>query len=304
MGRPVGRGAFQGRLSLLRLVSLRPEASCGGVLRRHSVGEAVDSASRGSTGTFESVGTNRLRRLLAIAAVACALVAAACVPQDRDTVGEVGGGDSATGPPVFPETGEVPPELLTEGLVYDFTNADADLDLWVPPRAEAQCAADKIVENHGKRLSDVGYEPGRTGAALNDVALRPEERQSIAALFRSCINTVEMLASLFIGGGHMTPEQALCMAKGLDSEGVSAAIIENWVVGAGFDPLADDGAFARSMLAYTDVCLPETSFTWNGFELPGDAEVQGAEGAEGSDEDLPGSVGNETTTTLGGGSGG
>jgi hypothetical protein len=253
---------------------------------------------------LETVGINGLRRHLAISVVACALVATACIPQDRDTVGEVDVADSDVGPPVFPETGEVPPELLKEGLVYDFTNADADLDLWVPPRAEAQCAAEKIVENHGKRLSDVGYEPGRTGAALNDVALRTDERQSVAALFRSCVNTVEMLASLLMGGGHMTPEEALCMAKGLDSAGVSAAVIENWVVGAAFDPLVDDGAFAQSMLAYTDVCLPETSFSWNGIELPGDAEVQGAEGDEGSDEDLPGSVGNETTTTLGGGSGG
>ncbi len=103
-------------------------------------------------------------------------MAAGCVPHSHENVGEVGDAvATANVPPVFPQTGEVPPDLLVEGLVYDFTNADVDLDLWVPPTSEAQCAAEKIVQNHGKRLSDLGFEPGRSGAGLNDIALIPAE---------------------------------------------------------------------------------------------------------------------------------
>ncbi|MGI9577401.1 MAG: hypothetical protein ACR2OH_04335, partial [Microthrixaceae bacterium] len=209
------------------------------------------------------MGSSRVSLCVASAA-AMVIALSACIPQNRDNLSEPGVDDSTAGPPVFPETGEVPPELLIEGLVYDFTNADVDLDLWVPPTAEARCAAEKIVENHGKRLSDVGYEPARTGAALNDVALRPEERQSISALFRSCINTAEMLASLFIGGGHMTSEEAQCMADGLDTAGVSEEIIDNWVLGASFDPIGEEGTLAGVMLEYTKVCLPDSAFTWFG----------------------------------------
>ncbi len=232
--------------------------------------------------------------------VCAALATVACVPQDKNDVAEVGlDGDSVAGPPAFPETGAVPPELLVEGLVYDFTNADADLDLWVPPTGEARCAAEKIVQNHGKRLSDLGYEPGRSGAAINDIAFRPEERASISALVQSCINTSEAIASLFMGGGHMSSEEALCMGEGLDEAGMAGALFDTWLTGGTFDPFAGDGALAQTILAYTDVCLPDTSFTWYGVELPGDADVQGVEGESDSDEDLPGSAGNITTTTEG-----
>ena len=265
------------------------------------MGVDLDTASGG--GTVEPVGFRAMRVVSAALLCAVAVVAAsACIPQDRE-VAEVGAEDLVAGPPQFPETGEVPPDLLLAGLVYDFTNADVDLDLWVPPRAEAQCAAEKIVENHGKRLSDVGYEPARTGASLNDVALRPDERDSVASLFRSCVNTVEMMASLLRGGSHMTAPEAMCMAEGLDSSGVSSAIIDNWMLGASFDPIGEDGLFAAAMLAYTEVCLPDTAFTWFGFELPGDTEVQEAEGEGDSEGDLPGSAGNETTTTLPGAGG-
>ncbi|MCP4437240.1 MAG: hypothetical protein GY812_17315 [Actinomycetia bacterium] len=244
--------------------------------------------------------------LVALAAVA-ALGASACIPQNRDNFGEASGEAALAGPPVFPETGEVPPELLIEGLVYDFTNADVDLDLWVPPTSEARCAAEKIVANHGKRLSDVGYEPGRTGAGLNDVALTPEERSSVSSLFMSCINSTEMLASLFMGGGHMTPDEALCMARGLDEMGMAPQVIDNLMLGSATDPLDEEGALAQSLLEYTDVCLPDTAFTWFGFDLPGDQEVQGLEGESDSGQDLPGEAGNITTTTVGrptGGEGG
>lgn len=247
------------------------------------------------------VGTVRARLTTAVCCVAAVTVAvSACTPRNHEDPREVGGAVvAAAGPPAFPETGAVPPELLVDGLVYDLTTADADLDLWVPPTAEARCAAEKIVQNHGKRLSDLGYEPDRSGAGINDIALQPAERDSISVLFRSCLNTVEAIASLFMGGGHMSAEEALCMARGLDEAGMGEATIGSWLLGAALDPLAADGALATAILDYTEVCLPDTAFTWHSVDLPGDEDVQGVEGESDADADLPGSAGNITTTTEG-----
>jgi len=255
-------------------------------------------AGAGTVGAV--VGPVRARLTVAVVGLAvAALVVSACSFRSSGEPVEVGDAvAAAAGPPQYPETGEVPPELLVEGLVYDFTTADADLDLWVPPTSEARCAAEKIVQNHGKRLSDLGYEPGRTGAGINDISLRAEERESISTLFRSCINTVEAIASLFMGGGHMSAEESLCMARGLDAD-MAAPLVDSWLLGAALNPLEDDAVLADRILAYTEVCLPSTAFTWLGLELPGDEEVQGVEGEADSGEDLPGSAGNVTTTTEG-----
>ncbi len=83
---------------------------------------------------------------------------------------------------------------------------------------------------------------------------------------------------------------------------MAPALVDAWLVGGALDPLAGDGSLAVSILDYTDVCLPDTSFTWFGMELPGDQNVVGVDGQSDSDPDLPGSAGNITTTTEAGSS--
>ena len=261
---------------------------------------------RGSTLVAVSSVTRPRLVVAALVSAAVALVLGACTPKDTGAVTELGA-EAKGGPPAFPETGQVPSELLVEGIVYDLTNAPVDLDLWVLPREGAQCAAEKIVANHGVRLSDLGYEPGRTGAGLNDIALQSSERESISTLIQSCIDMAEAVASLFMGGDHMTSREALCLANGIEDKGLSGKFIDAWILGRGVDPLDedDDGALASNLLAYADVCLPDTVFDWRSTELPGDEEVVGGDGSGSADtetsgdsgSDLPGSAGNITTTT-------
>jgi len=223
--------------------------------------------------TFGLVSIPSRARAVAATTVVVAIVVllSACFPQAKGDASEVGGGAASQGPPVFPETGQVAPELLVDGLVYDFTNTQVDLDLWVPPEEAARCAAEKIVQAYGQRLSDLGYEPGRTGAGLNDIALQDEERTSISTLFQSCVDMVEAVAALFVGGDHMTSREALCMARGLEDQTLGSKFIDAWVFGGAVDPNEDDGELATAILAYTEVCLPDSVFTWNGVDLPGTA---------------------------------
>ncbi|MCZ7630336.1 MAG: hypothetical protein M5U19_15425 [Microthrixaceae bacterium] len=103
--------------------------------------------------------------VLFVAALFVGVLAVACVPKELHDPTEVGGAqDVVAEPPVFPKTGQVPPELLVEGLVYDFSSNDVDLDLWVPRPEEARCAAESIVDAFAVQLSDLGYAPGVSGA--------------------------------------------------------------------------------------------------------------------------------------------
>lgn len=244
----------------------------------------------------------RPMRAAAVAAVGMALVAvlgSGCVPKDlRDPI-EVGGAqDVVNDPPVFPETGQVPPELLVEGLSYDFSSNEVDMDLWVPEPAEARCAAESIVDAFAVPLSDLGYEPGVDGAGINDIALSADQRSAIADLFLSCVDAEQMLGSLFMGSDHMAPSEASCMARGLAGTELAKALVVSWMSGAGFDPIGEDGANASLMLEYSNVCLPATAFLWNGLQLPGadpersdsltEQRTEGDSGeADGSGEDRP-----------------
>jgi hypothetical protein len=222
---------------------------------------------------------------------------AACIPQNKGEASEV---DDENAPvsdaPVFPETGRVPDELLVEGLVWDFTNAPADLSLWVPSDEEARCAAEKIVAGLGDRISDLGYLPDKSGASLNDIALTQAERQSVTSLFESCIDKGQAMSALLLGQSAMSAEDAECMSDGLVNAGVLTEMIESWAFGEQIDPFRDDGAVASALVSYANICLGESAFLWYGVDLPGDEEVVGVgEGTgEGSDGSLPDSAGTST----------
>jgi hypothetical protein len=221
----------------------------------------------------------------------------ACIPQNKGEAAEVDDENApGTEPPAFPETGRVPDDLLVDGLVWDFTNAPADLNLWVPSDAEARCAAEKIVADLGDRVSDLGYLPDTSGASLNDIALTQTERQAITSLFESCIDRSQAMASLLLGQRSMTAEDADCMADGLVEAGVMTQIIEAWAFGEQVDPYRDDGAVASALVSYANICLGETAFFWLGVDLPGDEDVVGVGEGSGdeSEDDLTDSAGTST----------
>lgn len=249
------------------------------------------------------VGVRRARAALGAVGTcaALALVATGCFPQSKGASSEIAEAAAGEGsPPVFPETGRVPDELLVEGLVWDFTDAPSDLNLWVPSAEEARCAAEKIVANLGVRISDLGYLPDSPGASLNDIALNEFERQTLADLFSSCVDAVNATASLLLGRGNMDPEDAECMADGLAESGFLSEIVSAWAFGRQADPFEDESALADALVAYANVCLPDTAFFWLGVDLPGDDEVTGVDEGSGgeADEGLPDSAGSSTTTSA------
>jgi hypothetical protein len=221
-----------------------------------------------------------------ISLVVIVVLAGACVPKELHDPTEVGGAqDVVSEPPVFPKTGQVPPELLVEGLLYDFSTNEVDLDLWVPRPDEALCAAESIVEAFAVPLSDLGYAPGVSGSGINDIGLSGDQRAAVADLFLACVDAEEMLGSLFLGGDHMAPSEAMCMARGLVDTELPSAFVNAWMSGSGFDPIGEDGANANLILQHANVCLPATAFRWNGLQLPGADPEQGESITDGGSGD-------------------
>lgn len=223
--------------------------------------------------------------LAAVGALAVLLVVTTgCLPQERGAAREVEGPDDAPmQPPTFPDTGPVPRELLIEGLEYDFTASEVDLDLWVPPADQAACAATRIVDTLGPpRLSELGYRPATSGASLNDIDLTDAERDIVAAQFTGCVDMRDAVASLFMGDGDMQTKEAVCMADGLQQQDLLDPFARAWAFGQTVNPSADDGTLGNAMMALAGVCLPDDAFSWTDRNLPGDDEVQGTGSGSGT----------------------
>ena len=203
----------------------------------------------------------------------------ACIPQNRGAAGEVsdksGAAREVSKPPVFPSAGPVSPQLLVAGLTYDLTSVDTDLNLWVPPNKQAQCAAQKIVDTIGaERLSDLGFRPATAGASLNDINLSVEEKNAVAAQFASCVDMTQAVAAILMGDGRRMPAKAAtCVALGLASKNLLQPFANAWAFGQAVDPFADNGALANGLLAYSNVCISDSAFTYSGVVLPGDEQL-------------------------------
>lgn len=216
--------------------------------------------------------------MLVAAAVVSVGAMTACMPQRRGPVSEVDDRTEAPdGPPAFPASGPVSRDLLVQGIAFDLTSKESDLDLWVPPAAQATCAATRIVDTlTPPRLSDLGYRPATRGASLNDLDLTDDERRAVAILFAECVDMHEAVASLLMGDSHMEAKEATCVADGLRGQGLLAPFATGWAFGRTVGPSDDDGALAAAMLELAKVCLPGDAFDWYDSGLPGDDEVIGS----------------------------
>jgi len=222
-----------------------------------------------------------LRPFLVLVVSASVLITSSltsCMPQKRGPVGEVD--DRTEGPvrpPAFPASGPVPRDLLVQGIVYDLTSSESDLDLWVPPTDQAECAATQIVDGlTPQRLSDLGYRPGNAGASLNEIDLTDAERNIVAMHFAACVDMHEAVAGLMMGNSHMEAREATCIADGLRDQGLLGRFATAWAFRTSANPVDGDGALAAAMLGLAKVCLPDDAFDWYDRRLPGDDEVIGS----------------------------
>ncbi|MFZ4517667.1 MAG: hypothetical protein ACOYOP_04740 [Microthrixaceae bacterium] len=221
-----------------------------------------------------SPGRGRTRWPWALVAAVAALVLVGCIPQDKGSASEVadpGRSAAPSAPPVFPESGPVPPELLVEGLAYDLGASPDGLQYWSPSPDQARCAATAIVDKVGAtRLAELGYRPATTGASLNDIDLTPAERNLVTDAVAGCVDQTDMVASLLAGPGNLTGKQAGCLAEGLVRQGLTRPFLESWAFGRPLNPFDGTGALGAALLSQSAVCLPPEAFSWYDVDRSGD----------------------------------
>lgn len=207
-----------------------------------------------------------------LAALAMAVVLAACVPSESTGLHEVDDGSDRVGTtvvaPTFPVIGRVSEAAVIEGVTYDLSARPRDQDYWSPSSTEARCAAETIVADLGAdRLVSLGYRPGTPGAALNDIELDDAERDRIVEGFSGCVDLVEAFAAVLYGDGRMPPKAATCVARGMGEAG-ARPLVEAWVSGDAVEPFED--SFATLLMGHAQVCIDPTAFNWSDLRLPDD----------------------------------
>lgn len=213
----------------------------------------------------------RVRRVLPAVGVVLAASLAACVPTDTTHVAEIDDGGDAGAldrpAPTFPD-GEVPAALVAEGLAHDLSARPRDQDYWSPKRAEARCAADRIVAELGaSRLVALGYRPGTPGASVNDLDLDDAERDVLVEALASCVDPVQAVGAILYGAGRIPARMASCMARGMGEAG-ARPILEAWAHGRAVDPFEEGSDLASLVLGHADVCISDTAFNWLDLRFP------------------------------------
>lgn len=228
-----------------------------------------------------------LRRVPAVLCVVASVLLAACIPTDTEGLGEVDdGSDSAASQrsaPAFPDIGNVPAELVVEGLAFDFTDRPRDQDYWTPRSDEAQCAAEQIVSSIGaERIVALGYRPGVGGASLNDVDLTEAEQAQVADAVTECVDMTEAFAAMLYGAGRIDAGVATCVARGMGDAQMLTPIVDAWVAGAAIDPFGDDGSFARALAGNAEVCIASDTFLWPHLHVTDDEGILDSDAEAGS----------------------
>lgn len=202
--------------------------------------------------------------LLLLVAAVVAVLTGACVPQTKGPLKELDPDGRDAPAPTFPASGRVTAAMVVDGLVFDLTQAPPGIDLWVPPAAQARCAAKKVATAFGAdRLVDLGYRPGVPEAALNRLDLSSTERSTVATAMAACVDVEQAVGSLLAGNNLLPGKAAACVARGLREGDQLEPFVTAWAFREPVDVFGgENGGLASAVLSYADVCVADTSFNW------------------------------------------
>ena len=226
-----------------------------------------------------------LRRapLIGVVAVTVALIAG-CTTSTWDT--SSADHPTVTAPKHYPST--------TSGVVASITDhlsaVGPDLNQWAPPRAQAHCAAVKIVARLTlNRLLDLGYQTQVGSLAL---PYSDDERTSLTGILVGCINFADGLLSLVTAYGKLAVQPAECLTDGIGRQGLTQEFAAGYLTGHQPDPFAHNNQLAAGMGTLLAQCLTPVSDL-----VPGSPVARFPSEMSGSTTTRPGDV--STTTSAG-----
>jgi len=148
-------------------------------------------------------------------------------------------------------------DRTADGLVASITDHLAverpDLNSWSPPRDQATCAAERIVDGIGvDRLLSIGFDPDQGDLTL---PYEPAEQALVVGALDDCINFERALVELIGANGKVSATTAGCIGARSRADGITADVALAFVTGGQLDVTANDNRVGESLVRSMTACV-------------------------------------------------
>jgi hypothetical protein len=187
------------------------------------------------------------RALIAIVAFV-AIAAAACSTTQWDTSSI----DHPT--PTAPKEYVRDTEGVRQSLIDHLSTVGTNLNEWAPPRDQATCVADRVIERIGvDRLLELGYDPN---AGKLGLPYAPDEQTAMLNIIAACIDFKEGLVELLSAYQKISFKSATCVADGLDRLGLTRLYAASLLIGEQPDPFDTANNLSKGTTDVMGACIP------------------------------------------------
>lgn len=142
---------------------------------------------------------------------------------------------------------------LIDSITDRYSDEPPNLNVWAAPRAEARCAAQRIVGQLGAdRLLQLGFDPQEGQLAL---PYTPEEEATVINVLVGCIDFEYALAEMLSAYQKLSVESARCVASVIERRGLTRELAAGLVRGSEPDFFRDGNRLGAGVVAAMTECL-------------------------------------------------
>ncbi len=142
---------------------------------------------------------------------------------------------------------------LIEAITDRYSTEPANLNVWAAPRAEARCAAERIVEQLGAdRLLQLGFDPQKGQLAL---PYTDAEQNTVLNLLVGCIDFEHGLVEMLSAYDKLSLESSACVSSVIERRGLTRELASGLLSGSEPDPFSNDNRLGAGVTAAMLECL-------------------------------------------------
>jgi hypothetical protein len=193
-----------------------------------------------------------------LAVVAVAVVACTSTQWDTSSI------DHPT--PTAPTQYARDPDGVRQSLIDHLSTVDTNLNDWAPPRDQATCAADRVIERIGvDRLLQLGFDPNVGTLGLS---YAPDERVAMLNIVSACIDFREGILEVLSGYQKISFKSATCVADGFQRLGLTRLYAASLLTGQEPDPFDTSNNLAKGTTDVMGQCLTPIELTPETHDFP------------------------------------
>jgi hypothetical protein len=142
---------------------------------------------------------------------------------------------------------------VMDSITDHLSDVGSSLNTWAPPRDQARCAAEKLVQRIGvSRLFQLGFDPvvGSLSLSYDDA-----ERTAAINILVGCIDFTTGLTELAASYNKLGVKPSACTAESIDRQGLTRDLVLGLLNGTPTDPLAQNARLGVGMAKALAECL-------------------------------------------------